>query len=257
MLAGVSVDHYTRLEKGNLAGVSESVLDAVATALQLDETERIYLFDLARAANSAGRPTTRNAPRRRRPVGIRPGVQRLLEKMETPAFVRNGRLDILGANLLGAALYAPVYDSPTRTSHASLPNIARFGFLDPAAAEYFPDVEDTANTSVALLRAEAGRDPHNRDLTDLIGELSTRSEDFRVRWAAHDVRSHQTGTKTFRHPVVGDLALAYESLDLIADIGLTLTVLTAEPDTPTAERLQLLASWAATAAHSRGASVDT
>ncbi|WP_027929119.1 helix-turn-helix transcriptional regulator [Amycolatopsis thermoflava] len=247
MLAGVSADYYTRLEKGNLAGVSDSVLDAIAGALQLDEAERVYLFDLARTANAAGRP--RNAAQRRRPPQrIRPVVQQILDSMTTTAaFVRNGRLDILGTNLLGRALYSPVFDSPTRTSEVAPPNLARFGFLDPAAHDYFPDYDASCHTSVAILRTEAGRDPHNRDLTDLIGELCTRSDDFRTRWAAHDVRLHRTGTKSFRHPVVGEFTVNFEAMDLTADAGLTLTAYAAEPGSPSAERLQLLASWAATA----------
>jgi transcriptional regulator with XRE-family HTH domain len=244
MLAGVSADYYTRLEKGNLAGVSDSVLDAVSNALQLDEAERIYLFDLARAANASASPRQRR-PRDRQ---VRPTVQRILDSMagSTAAFVRNGRLDILGTNLLGRALYSPVFDSPTRPSQVSPPNIARFQFLDPAAESYFPDGDGSARTTVQLLRAEAGRDPHNRDLTDLIGELCTRSDDFRVRWAAHDVRLHRSGAKEFRHPVVGELSLAFEAMELTADSGLTLTAYSPEPDSVSAERLQLLANWAAT-----------
>jgi transcriptional regulator with XRE-family HTH domain len=247
ILAGVSADYYTRLEKGNLAGVSDSVLDAVAGALQLDEAERVYLFDLARAANAAGRPHTSSSQRRRPHQRVRPVVQQILDSMTTTAaFVRNGRLDILGTNPLARALYSPVFDSPTRTSEVTPPNLARFGFLDPAAHDYFPDHDKSCHTSVAILRTEAGRDPHNRDLTDLIGELCTRSEDFRTRWAAHDVRLHRTGTKCFRHPVVGELTLDFEAMDLTADTGLTLTAYAAPPDTPSAERLQLLASWTAT-----------
>jgi hypothetical protein len=178
---------------------------------------------------------------------VRPVVQRILDSMTTTAaFVRNGRLDILGTNPLARALYSPVFDSPTRTSEHTPPNIARFGFLDPAARDYFPDYDASCHTSVAILRTEAGRDPHNRDLTDLVGELCTRSEDFRTRWAAHDVRLHRTGTKNFRHPVVGELTVDFEAMALSADTGLTLTVYAAEPDSPSVERLQLLASWAAT-----------
>jgi transcriptional regulator with XRE-family HTH domain len=247
MLAGVSADYYTRLEKGNLAGVSDSVLDAVAGALQLDEAERVYLFDLARAANAAGRPNSGPGQRRRPSQRVRPGVQQILDSMITAAaFVRNGRLDILATNLLARALYSPVFDSPTHTSAVSPPNLARFGFLDPAARDYFPDYDKSCHTSVAILRTEAGRDPHDRGLTDLVGELCTRSEDFRTRWAAHDVRLHRTGLKCFRHPVVGELALNFEAMELSADTGLTLTAYTAEPGTPSAERFQLLANWAAT-----------
>lgn len=246
MLAGVSPDYYTRLEKGNLSGVSDSVLEAVADALQLDEAERIYLFDLARAANAAGRTAGRNRARPR-PRGVRPNVQQVLDALVgTPAFVRNGRLDILATNSLGRALYAPVYDSPTRISEVSPPNLARFQFLDPAARELFPDFEMSAVTCVQLLRAEAGRSPHDKNLTELVGELSTRSDDFRTRWGAHDVRTHRTGSKRFHHPVVGNLEFGFEAMTLDADSGLTMTVYTAAPDSRAAEGLALLASWVAT-----------
>ena len=132
-----------------------------------------------------------------------------------PALAQNGRLDILAANALGRALYASMYDDPAG------PNHARFIFLDPRAQELYGNWERVANDTVAILRAEAGRDPCDRNLSDLVGELSTRSETFRTRWAAHDVRIHQTGVKDFHHPVVGDLSLTYEMLDLRADNGLT------------------------------------
>ncbi|MER5390913.1 helix-turn-helix transcriptional regulator [Saccharopolyspora sp. NPDC002686] len=247
MLAGVSADYYTRLEKGNLAGASDGVLDAIAAALQLDEAERVYLFDLARAANAAGRPQARSGQRRRAPQRVSPIVQQIIDSMTTTvAFVRNGRLDILATNPLARALYSPVFDSPTRTSEHTPPNLARFGFLDPAAHDYFPDYDASCRTSVAILRTEAGRDPHDKGLSDLIGELCTRSEDFRTRWAAHDVRLHRTGVKGFRHPAVGELTLNFEAMQLTTDTSLTLTAYTADPGSPSAESLQLLASWAAT-----------
>jgi len=248
LLAGVSVDYYVRLEKGNVAGVSDSVLDAVARALQFDEAERAHLFDLARAANSATR-----APRRRAAPLVRPGVQRVLDSMHgTPAFVLNGRLDILTANALGLALYSPINVDPARP-----PNNARFIFLDPQATEFFRDWDKVANDTVALLRAEAGSDPDNRQLSDLVGELSTRSDEFRVRWAAHDVRIHTTGVKLLHHPVVGDLALEFESFALVGDPGQSLLTYTAEPASPSQDAVNLLASWAATTADSEQAkSVD-
>jgi transcriptional regulator with XRE-family HTH domain len=238
VLAGVSTDWYIRLEKGHISGVSEDVLDAVARALQLDEAERAHLFDLARAA----RPT--RAPRRQNRNQVRPSLQRVVDSMlTTPAFVRNGRLDLLAINTLGRALYAPVFDDPARPA-----NLARFNFLDPRARDFYPNWDDAAHTSVALLRTEAGRDPHNRDLTNLVGELATRSDEFRTRWAAHNVRLHQRGTKTFHHPVVGRLELSFDAMDLPADPGLTLTAYTAEPASPSEDGLRLLASWAATVA---------
>ena len=241
MLAGVSVDYYTRLERGNIAGVSDSVLDALARALQLDEAERAYLFDLARVANT----TATTARTRRRPAGqhVRPGVQRILDAMATaPAYVRNGRLDVLAANQLGRAVFAPIFAHPARPA-----NIARFIFLDPAAGEFYVDWDRIAGDAVALLRAEAGRDPYDRGLTDLIGELSTRSETFRTWWAAHNVRFHRGGVKELHHPVVGDLTLMYESMEIPADQGLRLNAYSAEPGSPSQDALNLLASWAATA----------
>jgi transcriptional regulator with XRE-family HTH domain len=238
MMAGVSVDYYTRLEKGNLAGVSDSVLHAVARALQLNEAEQAHLFDLARTANTA--PS--RMPRRTAAPRVRPSVLRVLHSMTmTAAFVRNGRLDVLAINQLGRALYAPVFEDQHRPA-----NMARFNFLDPRSADFYPDWDDAADTSVALLHTEAGRDPYDRGLTDLIGELSTRSEAFRTRWAAHDVRLHRSGVKHFRHPVVGRLDLTFDALEIPTDPGITLTAYTAEPGTPSEENLKLLASWAAT-----------
>jgi len=237
MLAGVSADYYTRLEKGNLSGVSDSVLEAIANALQLDEAERAHLFDLARTANtSPARVARRHAPKQ-----VRPGIQLILDGMtDIPAFVRNGRLDILAASTLGRALYWPAF-----ADAAGPVNLARFRFLDPAARDFYPDFGESARTTVALLRTEAGRDPYNASLTGLIGELSTRSEEFRSLWAAHDVRLHRTGRKQFRHPAVGALDLNFEAMALEADDGLTLTAYTAEPGTPSHDGLRLLSSWAA------------
>ncbi|MEC5192806.1 MULTISPECIES: helix-turn-helix transcriptional regulator [unclassified Arthrobacter] len=238
MLAGVSVEYYTRLERGNLSGVSEGVLESLARALQLDEAEQAHLFDLARAASSSRRPQRRRAATQ----PVRTGVQLMLDAVTgAPAFVRNGRLDILAANQLGYALYSEMYAGPVRPA-----NHARFIFLDTRSCGFYPDWERAANDTVAILRTEAGRDPYDRGLSDLVGELSTRSEEFRTRWAAHNVRQHYTGVKHLRHPVVGDLHLLYESLDLPADAGLSLLVYTAEPGSSTGDALRLLSSWAAT-----------
>jgi transcriptional regulator with XRE-family HTH domain len=236
MLAGVSVDYYTRLERGNLAGASESVLDALARALQLDEAERAHLFDLARAAHGSSGAAGRRPGSGR----VRPGVQRVLDAMGgAPAWIRNGRADVLAANSLGRALYAPVFDDPVRPA-----NTARFTFLSPQAREFYRDWDRTSRDMVAVLRAAAGRDPYDKALSDLVGELSTRSEAFRSRWAAHDVLFHRTGRKDLHHPVAGDLDLTYEAFELPSDPGLTMLVYTAEPDTPTAQALGFLASWA-------------
>ena len=236
LLAGVSVDYYARLERGNLGGVSEGVLDALAHALQLDEAERGHLFDLARAANTTAPTRRRPAPQR-----VRPGVQRILDAMDAPADVRNGRRDILAANRLGYALHSELYVDPVRPA-----NVARFVFLSPRAPAFFPDWEGAANDIVANLRTEAGRNPYDRGLSDLVGELSTRSEAFRTRWAAHNVRYHHTGRKRLHHPVIGDLDLTYEVLALPADPGLSLVVYSAEPGSASQDGLELLASWAAT-----------
>jgi transcriptional regulator with XRE-family HTH domain len=238
-LAGVSTDYYTRLEKGNLRGASDSVLDAICRALQLDDAERAHLLDLARAARAGA---AREPRRRTRPQQVRPSLQHLLDAMTAAAaFIRNGRLDILAINPLGRAFYTPLYEVSARPV-----NLARYCFLDPSAEDFYPDWADAADTTVALLRTEAGRDPYNRALTDLVGELATRSDAFRTRWAAHDVRLHHTGTKRFRHPLVGDLSVGFNATELPADLGLTLTVYTAEPGSESAEKLALLASWAAT-----------
>jgi transcriptional regulator with XRE-family HTH domain len=236
-LAGISTDYYTRLEKGGLGSASDGVLEAIARALQLDDAERTHLLDLARTTRGGAQP----ARRRVQPQQLRASLQDVLNAMSTaPAFVSNGRLDLVGTNALAHALYAQVLES-----RAQPVNFARFCFLDPAAHEFNPDWERTADTTVAMLRAEAGRDPHSRALTELVGELATRSDAFRVRWAAHDVHVHVTGSKHFHHPVVGELHMAFNTMPLPGDPGLTLTVYTAEPGTGTDERLALLASWAA------------
>jgi transcriptional regulator with XRE-family HTH domain len=237
LLAGVSVDYYTRLERGGAAGVSEGVLEALARALQLDDAERAHLFDLARATQ-----TTLGRRRRPAPQRVRPSVQRILDAITAaPAFVRNGRMDILAANRVGHAFYAQHFDSPHGPT-----NSARFIFLDDRATDFYVDWDKVATDAVAVLRTEAGRDPYDRGLSDLVGELSTRSETFRTRWAAHNVRFHDTGSKRFHHPVVGDLSLTYETMQLAADAGLMLFVYTAEPGSKSDEALNLLASWAAT-----------
>jgi transcriptional regulator with XRE-family HTH domain len=235
-LAGVSVEYYKRLERGHVSGVSELVLDGLASALQLDDAERAHLFDLVRASSVIARKQARPVKTR-----IWPVVQQILDRIDAPATVRNGRLDYVGANALGRALYAPVWESREQPV-----NSARFTFLDPAAVDYYPEWERVASELVAHLRSEAGRNPYDRQLSDLIGELSTRSDEFRVRWAAHNVRYHRTGSKRIHHPIVGDLDLTYESMDLSADDGLSVAIFTAEPGSASQQALDLLASWAAT-----------
>ncbi|MFE3033003.1 helix-turn-helix transcriptional regulator [Streptomyces canus] len=242
VLAGVSTEWYTRLEKGNISGVSEDVIDAVAQALQLDEDERTYLFDLARASRPVPRP-----PRRRKDGQVPPSVQWVLDSMTmSSAFVRNGRMDVIASNALARAVHAPMFDSPSADKHGR-PNIARFIFLDDGADDFYVDWDFAAVSTAALLRAEAGRDPYDRDLRELVGELSTLSPEFRTMWAAHDVRIRHDGIKRLEHPDVGRLELAYRSLDLPMPNRTVhdLTFYTAEPGTTSEDRLKLLASWTA------------
>ncbi|WP_259316137.1 helix-turn-helix domain-containing protein [Capillimicrobium parvum] len=238
-LAGVSVDYYKRLERGNASGVSDGVLEALAEALLLDAAERAHLHDLARAVNPV-------APKRRRPgpQRVRPVVQQIVDGMSAPAIVRGSRLDYLSANALGRALYAPVFESVEQPA-----NSARFTFLDPAAREFYVDWERTAKDLVAHLRSLVGQNPFDKALSDLVGELATRSPEFAAWWAAHNVRYHQTGTKRLRHPLVGELELSYEVMDLAGDSGLTIAAYGVEPGSRSAQALDLLASWAATLDH--------
>jgi transcriptional regulator with XRE-family HTH domain len=240
VLAGVSTEWYTRLEKGHISGVSEEVLNAVAQALRLDQDERTYLFALAHAA--------RRAPSRRKDVQVPPPVQWLLDSMTmSAAFVRNGRSDLVAVNALARSVLAPVFDSPTTAQHGRA-NLARYVFLDLGSRQFFVDWDAAAVVAAALLRAEAGREPHDRALRELIGELSTLSTEFRSQWAAHDVRIRHDGTKRLWHPQVGDLELTFQSLDLpMSNRTLyDLTVYTAEPGSTSEDRLKLLASLDAT-----------
>ena len=237
-LAGLSVEYYTRLERGVISGASGQVLESIARALRLDDAERAHLFDLAQAASPVARP-----PRRRNSKSFVPhqSLQWALDAVTAgPAFVRNGRMDLLAGNPLMRAFYKDCYDMPGQP-----PNIARFTFLDERARQFYPDWDAFAEVTVSILRTEAGRDPHNKELHDLIGELGTRSQEFRSLWGEHNVRHHGTGFKTFNHPIVGEMTLAFEGLEMAAEPGLTLTIYTAEPGSPSAERMQLLASWAA------------
>lgn len=241
-LAQVSVEYYSKLERGAIAGVSASVLDSIARALQLDDAERAHLFHLAHAADgtSAGMRPRRRVGRVWTP---RPSLTWVLDAINAPVIVRNGRMDLLASNRLGRAMHSSVYDA----TGAAQPNFARFTFLHlDAARDFYPNWDLAADTCVAILRTEAGRDPYDKDMHDLIGELSTRSAEFCRRWGSHDVRLHGAGAKAFHHAVVGDLELSYESVDMVSDPGLTITFYAAEPGSPSAHALDLLGSWAAT-----------
>lgn len=238
MLAGVSVEYYARMERGDLAGVSAEVLDSVAQALRLDEAERDHLDDLARAAGP--RPMRRR--KKACEKGVTPAFQRFLDAVTgAPVWVRDRRMDFVAANALGRALYAPLFEDPSGRA-----NTARFTFLDPAARLFFPDWEANTDGIVASMRTYAGQNPLDKGLTDLIGELVTRSDAFRQRWSVHDVRHHRAGAKRIHHPVVGDLELSYEAMDLPANPDWFMFAYTAEPGSPTEERIRLLGSLAAT-----------
>lgn len=240
LVAGVSSEYYKRLERGNALGVSEAVVDGISRALQLDEAEHAHLNDLIRAANAGVSPQRRRPSRKSQ---LTPSMQQTIDAMSTvPVFMQNGRLDAVAVNRLGRALFSEMLDNAGPPANA-----ARFIFLDPRAQTFYRDWDGQTRQIVAILRAEAGRSPYDRPLSDLVGELSTRSDLFRQLWGAHDVREHRTGLKNVHHPVVGDLDLTFQVMDLAADRGLQMIIFSAEPGSATQERLQLLANMAETA----------
>ena len=240
LIAGMSSEYYKRLERGSATGVSDAVIDGVSRALQLDEAERSHLYELVRTANSGIHPQRRRATTRKSQLTA--GMQQTIDAMSTvPVFVQNGRLDAVGTNRLGRALFSEMFDDVRPPANA-----ARFVFLDPRAQNFYQDWEYNTRQIVALLRVEAGRSPYDRQLSDLIGELSTRSDLFRKLWGAHDVREHRTGIKSIHHPVVGDLDLTFQGMDLSSDHGLQMLVFSAEPGSASHDGLQLLANWADT-----------
>ncbi|SBS71657.1 helix-turn-helix transcriptional regulator [uncultured Microbacterium sp.] len=242
LLAGMSAEYYKRLERGNATGVSDAVVDGVSRALQLDEAEHAHLYDLIRTANAGAHPQRRRQPARK--TQLTAGMQQTIDAMSTvPVFVQNGRLDFVAANQLGRALFSEMLDDPQPPVNA-----ARFVFLDPRAQTFYQDWEANTRQIVAILRAEAGRSPYDRQLSDLVGELSTRSDLFRRLWGTHDVREHRTGLKSIHHPVVGDLDLTFQSMDLASDRGLQMLVFSAEPGSASHGRLQMLANWTSTKA---------
>lgn len=239
LVAGMSVEYYTRVERGNVSGVSESVLEGISRALQLDDAEHAHLYDLVRAANDGANPQRRV---KSKPQAVRRSVQQLLDAMhDVPAFVQNGRLDIIAINSLGEALFSELYVQPQRPA-----NFGRFVFLDPRAEGFYQDWPSAAHQTVAILRTAAGRAPFDRELSDLVGELATRSDHFRGLWASHDVREHRTGVKSIIHPIVGALDLEFEAMDISADRELQLIAYTAAPGSPSHDALQLLSSWTLT-----------
>lgn len=247
MLAGVSVDYYTKLERGAVGVVSEAVLEAVSRALQLNPTERDHLFHLTGTATSL---RSMSAPVRSH---VRPAVQRILDGLaDSPAFVGTAARGLIGANTLGRATYAPIFESTV----SDVPNTARYMFLDSGAKTFFPEWQDAAGNLVANLRRELGSDPLNRELHDLVDDLNRESEEFRRFWRSHDVRAHDTGLKLVHHPIVGELQLTFETMDLPSDRGQKLIVYGAEPGSETAQRLGVLASWWASEAAVRAQPVE-
>ncbi|RDH75835.1 XRE family transcriptional regulator [Mycolicibacterium moriokaense] len=238
-LAGISTEYYTQVERGNVTGVSDDVLHAVSRALRLSDDETARFFDLVRAAVG-----TRAVPRSKRASApkVPDGVQALMDSMvASPAIVMDGTLDILAANPLGRALYAPVFDRAVEK-----PNLARFIFFDPAAPQVFPDWNATADEAVGLLQTEAVRAPESPAITQVVGELATRSTEFRTRWAAHNVTAHRHGTKRFSHPEFGELSLTYNVFEITAEPGLYLVGYTAEPNSSSTQAISIMASWSIT-----------
>jgi len=234
-LAGVSVDYYVRLERGRHANVSEAVLDAIARALRLNDLERAHLFRVARPSRARPRPLP--------PQRLRPGLRLLVDTLsEVPVLVLGRRLDVLASNHLARALYTDFDALPARRR-----NLAWLIFLDEQVRAMHADWEDAASGVVASLRLYAGREPHDPALAELVGELSLRDPDFRCWWAEHDVFQRTHGTKRFHHALAGDLVLGYESFTATDDPYQTLGIYTAEPGSPSADRLKLLASWSAPA----------
>jgi len=232
-LAGVSVDYYVRLERGRNVNVSETVLDAIARALRLDEVERSHLFAVAKPSRSRQRAMS--------PQRVRPGLYRVLDSLtDNPALVLGRRLDVLASNHLARALYTDFEALPIRDR-----NMARFTFLDETARALYVDWPAAARSEVAYLHLYAGRHPDDPQLVELVGELSLQDEDFRRWWAEHDVYRHSHGTKDYHHAVVGDLTLGYEALTPTDDPEQTLGLHTAEPGSPSEQALRLLASWTA------------
>jgi transcriptional regulator with XRE-family HTH domain len=238
LLAGVSVDYYTRVERGNLRGVSDNVLNSVARALCMEQQERRYLFALARAAGSAGDRAARRSPA---PV-LRAGIRAVVDGLTgIPVTVSDSRMQMIATNALGRALYAPLFDTPGEVA-----NHAKFMFLDPRARRFWVDWEVLTVEAVGTLRNAVARDPYDKDLSDLIGELAVHSDRFRKLWGSQDVFVHRDGLMRIDHPVVGRVDLVYEVLRLESEIELAMLAFSAEPGSASHDALKLLASWMST-----------
>ncbi|MFD6493822.1 helix-turn-helix domain-containing protein [Streptomyces sp. NPDC059944] len=231
-LAGVSVAYYTRLEQGNGRNVSAEVLDAIARALRLSDAEHNHLTHLAKPKQHKKKQTAR-------PQQVRGALRQLLDTMDgVPAYITGRRSDLLCWNRMAAAVFGDWSELPAQER-----NWARMVFLRPEYRDLYVEWEQKAIDIVCHLRMDAGCHPDDPRLSALVGELSVKSEDFRRLWATHDVKEKSHGVKLLRHPLVGDLALQYESFRLVDDTELALVTYHAEPGSPSAEALRLLASW--------------
>ncbi|WP_396136332.1 MULTISPECIES: helix-turn-helix transcriptional regulator [unclassified Arthrobacter] len=239
-MAGISVDYYTRLERGRVQGISDEILAAVSRALRLDDVEHEHLFRLAHALRPAG--SRINKPRRPSTAGQDVILQRVLDALEVPALIQNTRLDIVAANRMGWELYPHAKQHVAR-SHGEPFNLLRFQLLDPRAPDFYVDWDLAVRNGAALLREAAGRDHADKDLFALIGELSAKSELFRTLWASHDVLRYRWGQKRYRHPLVGDLVFESQTFAVAGNASLDLVVFTASPDSPTADALKILGNW--------------
>lgn len=234
-LAGVSVSWYIRLERGDAVGASDAVLNAIARTLKLDDVERRHLYDLSRGSNG-GAP--KPARRRQSSPAVRSTLQLVLDQMTTlPAVIQNDRTDILALNDPARALYAGLINGTGGPW-----NHDRYIHLDPGSQQFYRDWNEIADYSAAMLHVSAGRNPYDRELSNLIGELATQSEDFRVRWAKHNLHEHQSGVKKVHHHDVGDMDLIYETLSVQGNPALAMFIYTAEPGSPSAEALQRLSA---------------
>lgn len=242
-LAGISVDYYTRLERGKVAGISEDILDAVSRALRLDEVEHDHLVMLVQALH----PTN---SRPARPAGRKPSaaaeqqqlLQRVVDAIEVPAYVQNTRLDIVVANEIGWKLF-PHAEQYRAHAQGKLFNLMRFQVLDPRAQDFYRDWELAVRNGTAILRDSAGRDRADKELFTLIGELSSKSDFFRTLWASHDVLRYRRGPKRYRHPLVGEVAFESQSFTVDGNDHLSLLVYTVEPGSPTVDALRILENW--------------
>ncbi|PRY40762.1 helix-turn-helix transcriptional regulator [Umezawaea tangerina] len=228
-LAGVSVEYYVRLEQGRTAGVSDSVLDAVGRALRLSDVERTHLHNLVRPADGSSGSTP-----------VSPTVQRLIDLMDSvPAMVLGKHLDVLAYNRLADAVYG----------FSALPaaerNMARRAFLNPTAHLFYPEWDAVAEETVAYLRLEAGRFPEDPELASLVGELSIKNEVFGRLWARHDVKDKVFGRKLVNHDLVGELQVEWQTFMLPGEVGQHLLTYVPVPGSATADKLAVLASWAA------------